>query len=68
MALPPVLLSEIIIQHPEVNSFVELIAAIRRRAEEGDRFFLQMDLKPEYPDTPRNWQMLIEEAFVWGER
>ena len=68
MALPPILLSEIIIQHPEVNSFVELIAAIRRRAEEGDRFFLQMDLKPEYLDTPRNWEMLIEEAFSWGER
>ena len=68
MALPPILLSEIIIKHPEVNSFVELIAAIRRRAEEGDRFFLQMDLKPEYLDTPRNWEMLIEEAFSWGER
>lgn len=68
MALPPVLLSEIIIQHPEVNSFAELIAVIRRRAEEGDRFFLEMDLKPEFPDTPRNWEMRIEEAFSWGER
>ncbi len=68
MALPPVLLCEIIIQHPEVNSFGELIAVIRRRAEEGDRFFLEMDLKPEFPDTPRNWEKLIEEAFTYGER
>jgi hypothetical protein len=62
------LLSELIIQHPEVSMFVDLLAAIRRRAEEGERYMLEVDLKPDYPDTPRNWEFLVEEAFVWGER
>ena len=48
--------------------FVDLLAAIRRRAEEGERYMLEVDLKPDYPDTPRNWEFLVEEAFVWGER
>ncbi|HJO75898.1 MAG TPA: hypothetical protein QGH84_11925 [Rhodospirillales bacterium] len=68
MSLPPMLLSELIIQHPEVSMFVDLLAAIRRRAEEGERYMLEVDLKPDYPDTPRNWEFLVEEAFVWGER
>ncbi len=68
MAAPPILLSDIIIQNPDVNSFEGLIAVIRRKAEAGERFFLQMDLKPDYRDTPRDWEFRIEEAFSWGER
>ncbi len=68
MSLPPIQLSEIIIQHPEVNSFGELLALLRSRAETGERVFLEFDLKPEYPDTPRNWAMLVEEAFTYGDR
>ncbi len=68
MSLPPVQLSEIIIRHPEVNSFGELLALLRNRAETGERVFLELDLKPEYLDTPRNWEMLVEGAFTYGER
>ncbi len=68
MPSPPLPLSQIMIQHPEVSNFGDLLAVIRHRAEHDGRFFLEMDLKPEYPDTPRNWEMLIEEAFSYGER
>ena len=68
MSLPPIQLSEIIIQHPEVNSFSELLALLRSRAETGERVFLEVDLKPEFLDTPRNWEMLVEEAFTCGDR
>ncbi len=68
MSLPPVLLSELIIQNPDVSMFVDLLAVIRHRAEEGGQFFLEVDLKPDFPDTPRNWEFLVESAFVWGER
>ena len=68
MSLPPILLSELIIQHPEVSMFVDLLATIRKRSEQGERYMLEVDLKPDYPDTPRNWEFLVEEAFVWGER
>ncbi|MBC8338328.1 MAG: sulfur relay protein DsrC [Rhodospirillales bacterium] len=68
MSLPPILLSDLIIQHPEVYSFADLLSAIRKRAELGERYMLEVDLKPDFPDTPRNWEFLVEEAFVWGER
>ena len=68
MSLPPVLRREIILQHPEVTSFGELLAVIRRHAEEGVRVFMEVDLKPEFPDAPRNWQSQVYAAFVWGER
>jgi len=62
------MLSDLILQNPDVSSFVDLLAVIRRRAEDGDQFFLEVDLKPDFPDTPRNWEFLVESAFVWGER
>jgi len=68
MSLPPMLLSDLIIQHPEVCTFPDLLDVIRRRAEIGENYMLEVDLKPDFPETPRNWEFLVEEAFVWGER
>ena len=68
MPSPPLPRSQIMIQHPEVNSFGRLLAVCRHRPDPDGRFFLEMDLKTEYQDTPRNWEMLIEEAFSFGER
>jgi len=61
-------MSDIMIMHPEVNSFEELLVVLGQSAKEHDRVFLEMDLKPEYPDTPRNWEMLVEAAFSFGEK
>jgi len=61
-------LSEIIVQNPQVGSFDGLIAAIRERAEAAGKAMLEMDIKPDYPDTPRNWEFLVESAFTWGNR
>ena len=68
MSLPPVLLSEIRLQHPEVASFGELPAVIIRHAEEGGRVFMKVDLKPEFPKTPGNQESQVEPAFVGGGR
>ena len=51
-----------------MNSFGEPLALLRNRAETGERVFLELGLKPEYLDTPRNWEMLVEGAFARGER
>jgi hypothetical protein len=56
-------LSEIIIQNPQINSFEELLQAVRQRGSEG-QVLIQFDIKPDYPDTPRNWQWQIESAFT----
>ncbi len=60
-------LSELIIQHPEVNSFSELLAVVGARAQAGE-ILLQFDIKPDFADTPRNWETQVENAFYWGKR
>jgi hypothetical protein len=60
-------LSEIIIANPQVTSFAELVDVVKAVAEGGERF-LEPDVKPDFPDTPRNWEDVIEAAFIWGNR
>jgi hypothetical protein len=60
-------LSELIIANPDLDSFHKLLALVRRRAGEGERF-LHFDIKPDFVDTPRNWEWRLETAFYEGER
>lgn len=55
-------LSDIIIQNPQINSFPELLDAIRAMSSEH-MLYLNFDVKPDYRDTPRNWQWQMEKAF-----
>lgn len=54
-------LSEILLQHHELESFQELVPLVREQAK-GERFF-RMDIKPPFPDTPDNWEDILEGAF-----
>jgi len=58
--------SELMIAHPEITSFVELEALVVAAAKAGE-FHLYMDVKPEYPDTPRLWEQELELAFQGAE-
>ena len=60
-----ILISDIVIQHPEIDSFDELLGAVRRITSD-DMLFLEFDVKPDYRDTPRNWEFLLEAAFYRG--
>lgn len=55
-------LSEILLQHPENQSFAELVEQVKAGARSGERFF-RMDIKPPYTDTPKNWEDTLEAAF-----
>ncbi|MGD9265434.1 MAG: hypothetical protein PVJ71_06630 [Lysobacterales bacterium] len=55
-------LSDIIIQNPQINSFPELLEAIKAMTSEH-MLYLNFDVKPDYRDTPRNWQWQMEKAF-----
>lgn len=59
-------ISEIIIAHPEMNSFVELERRVVEAARDGE-IHLYMDIKPEYPDTPSKWELRLEQAFYRAE-
>ena len=58
-------LSDLIIQHPEVVSFAELEKLVIEAAQEGE-IFLQFDVKPDFRDTPRKWEWILETAFTRG--
>jgi hypothetical protein len=54
-------LSEILIQHPDLGSFDELLGVIRLRST--NEIHLKIDIKPNYPDTPADWEDKVEGAF-----
>ncbi len=60
-----VLLSEFIIRNPETMNFAELLERVGELGKAGATM-LQIDIKPDYRDTPKNWESLLESAFTWG--
>jgi hypothetical protein len=59
-------ISELMIAHPEMTSFVELERRVVEAARQGE-IHLYMDIKPEYADTPRKWEHVLEKAFYDAE-
>jgi hypothetical protein len=53
--------SELLLQHREVETFEAFIDVVKQRAQ--DEMFFRIDLKPPFPDTPENWEMALEAAF-----
>jgi len=60
-------LSEILLQHHDLDSFDGLLDIVKKKARSGERFF-RMDVKPPYPDTPENWEDRLEAAFSGSGR
>ncbi|MGD9671087.1 MAG: sulfur relay protein DsrC [Hyphomicrobiaceae bacterium] len=60
-------LSDLVIYNPDVHSFEGLLRLVAKAADEGARF-INFDVKPDYPDTPRAWQTDIERVFALGGR
>lgn len=60
-------ISDLIIYHPEVTTFEQLLVVVAMAAMEGTRF-LNYDVKPDFTDTPRKWQDKIESVFALGPR
>jgi len=58
--------SELLIANPRMTSFAELEEAVVEAARNGE-IHLYMDIKPEFPDTPRDWEVQLELAFYRAE-
>jgi len=58
-------LSDLIIHHPEVTSFDELMKLVAKTGSGGE-IFMEFNVKPDYRDTPRKWAMMLETSFYWG--
>lgn len=61
------LLSQVILQHPEVDDFQELLKVVGQFGADG-QVMLSFDLKPDFRNTPRDWQDQLEHAFLWYGR
>ena len=55
-------ISDILIERHDLESFAQLVEAVRTRARE-ERFF-RIDVKPAFADTPENWEDVLESAFT----
>ena len=60
-------LSEILLQHHELETFDELVQLVEEKARSGELFF-QMDVRPPFPDTPEHWEDKLEAAFAVANR
>ena len=56
-------LSQILIQNPEMETFDDLKEVLVLCAKQGELFF-QMDVKPQFPDTPASWEEQLEAVFT----
>lgn len=57
------LISEVMIANPQLDGFEELVDTLKAIAKTSDERFFQMDVKPDYGDTPENWEDRLEAAF-----
>ncbi len=55
-------LSEILIQNPGLESFEQLLSAVKERSK--SEMFFRIDVKPQYQDTPEDWEDRLEAAFT----
>ncbi len=57
------LLSEVMIANPQVDKFEDLVVVLKTISASSDERFFKMDVKPDYADTPENWEDRMEAAF-----
>jgi hypothetical protein len=57
------LLSEVMIANPQVDDFESLVETLKAISKASDERFFRMDVKPDYTDTPDNWEDRLEATF-----
>ena len=57
------LLSEVMIANPQVDDFESLVETLKAISKVSDERFFRMDVKPDYTDTPDNWEDRLEATF-----
>lgn len=55
-------LSEILIQNTQIASFEELLEVVKEKSK--TEIFFRIDVKPQFEDTPQDWEDRLEAAFT----
>lgn len=56
------LLSQVLIQNPQVENFEQLVDTIKELR--NTQMFFRIDVKPQFSDTPEDWEDRLEAAFT----
>lgn len=56
-------LSEVLMKNHDLKSFEGLKQALKEEARQGQMFF-EIDVKPQFDDTPNDWENQLEAAFT----
>ncbi len=56
-------LSAILVGDHQMERFDQLLELVKECARRGE-MFIEMDIRPPFPDTPENWQEQLEAAFT----
>ena len=57
------ILSEVLIQNHQLETYSELISFVQKKALDGEMFF-DIDIKPPFPDPPDEWETDLEAKFT----
>jgi hypothetical protein len=55
-------LSEVLMQNPQVETFEQLLAVVKKRSR--SEMFFRIDVKPQFQDAPEDWEDRLEAAFT----
>jgi hypothetical protein len=50
------------IQNPQLETFDQLMDTVKERSK--SEMFFKIDVKPQFADTPENWEDRLEAAFT----
>ncbi len=56
------LLSDVLIQHSDLETFEELMETVKLCSK--SEMFFRIDVKPQFADTPEDWEDRLEAAFT----
>jgi len=60
-------LSDVLQQEHEMESFEDLLEILRSKARSGE-IHMNVDVRPSFQDTPKDWENRCEVAFTFPER
>jgi len=60
-------LSDVLQQEHEMATFEDLLEILRNRARNGE-IHMNIDVRPPFQDTPKDWENRCEVAFTFPDR
>ena len=60
-------LSDVLKTQHDLDNFTDLLEIVRNKAREGE-LHMDVDIRPPFQDTPKDWQNQVEMAFTFPNR